>query len=78
MNEPRERQSDRQAEFLREVMQENASIDADIVAFGNGSWAIHGMFPYDGEVPLAVFETYDEARQVLDEVCGTTRRTHES
>jgi hypothetical protein len=60
-----------QLEFLRDLVQENASIDLDVIEFGPSAWAIHGRFPYDGEVPMAVFDTYDEARQVLEQICGS-------
>jgi hypothetical protein len=59
-----------QLEFLRVLLQENASIECDILKWGNDSWAIHGVFPYDGEVPMAVFDTYDEAQQALNEARG--------
>jgi hypothetical protein len=70
MNDPRDRAD--QLQFLRVLLQENASIDRDVLEFGNDGWAIHGVFPYDGDVPMAVFATYDEARQTLDEVRGIT------
>ena len=70
MSEPRDKQSDEQARVLREFLEEQASIDLDVLEVGQDRWAIHGVFPYDGEAPLAVFDSYDEARSVLDEVCG--------
>lgn len=62
--------ADSQREFLRALLDENASIDLDVLQTGEGEWVIHGVFPFDGEVPMAVFATRDEAQQVLDEVCG--------
>ena len=44
----------------------------DVLEIGNDTWAIHGVLPYDGEVPIAVFHTYDEAKHVLDDVRGPT------
>ena len=73
MNEPRGKHSDRQLQFLRELLTENAWIDGDVLEIAKDTWAIHGVFPYDGEVPMAVFDTYVEAKYVLDEVRGTTR-----
>jgi len=68
MNQRHDAQSGEQVLFLRTLMQENASIDLNVAKFGS-SWAIHGVFPYDGEEPMAVFDSYAEAKQVLDEVC---------
>lgn len=75
MSEPRDDQPDRRLDVLRELVEENASIDGDVVEISKDAWAIHGVFPYDGEVPMAVFDTYEEAKQVLDEVRATTRPT---
>ena len=74
MNEPRGKHSDRQLQFLRELLT-RAWIDGDVLEIAKDTWAIHGVFPYDGEVPMAVFDTYVEAKYVLDEVRGTTRPT---
>jgi len=70
MNEPHDNSPDNQLRFLRALLEDNASIDGDVLELGHDRWAIHGVFPYDGEVPIAVFGTYDEARHVLDEVNG--------
>ena len=61
-----------QLQFLRDLLQENALIECNILKWGNDSWAIHGLFPYDGEVPMAVFDTYDEAQRALNEVRSIT------
>jgi hypothetical protein len=73
VNEGHDTHPDERVMFLRALMQEDASIDLDILKFGNDAWAIHGVFPYDGEVPMAVFDSYAEAKQALDEVCGPWR-----
>ena len=75
MNERPDRHSDRQLQFLRELLAENASIDCFVLEMAKDTWAIHGVFPYGGEVPMAVFDTYDEAMHVLDEVRGAARST---
>ena len=72
MNESHDETSDGRLQFLRELLEENASIDGDVLEFGQGAWAIHGVFPYDGEVPMAVFATYEEATYVLDKIRATT------
>jgi hypothetical protein len=66
--EPHETHADDQLEFLRALLDERAFIDDDVLEFGTNGWAIHGVIPYDGEVPMAVFGTYNEARHVLDEL----------
>ena len=75
MSEPHANRSDRQYEFLYELLYEHASIDCDVIEIAKGTWAIHGVFPYEGEVLMAVFGTYDEAKHALDEVRGATRPT---
>jgi hypothetical protein len=77
MNEPQDHHA-AQLLFLQDLLQENALLDNDVVEFSKDTWAIHGVIPYDGEVPMAVFDTYDEAKQVLDEVGGTTRPTSDA
>ena len=77
MNEPLDMHSDRQLQFLRDLLAENASIDGDVLEIAKDTWAIHGVFPYDGEVPMAVFDTYEEAIYVLEEVRRTTRPASE-
>ena len=64
------RDSERQLQFLRELLTENAWIDGDVVELAKDTWAIHGVFPYDGEVPMGVVDTYVVAKYVLDEVRG--------
>jgi hypothetical protein len=71
MSEPRDRHSDGQVEFLRILLEEHAWMDDDVLEVAAGTWAIHGVIPYDGESPFAVFGTYDEAKYVLDEVRRT-------
>jgi hypothetical protein len=78
MNERHDDHSDGQLRIVQELMEENASIDGDVLEISKDTWAIHGVFPYDGEVPIAVFDTYDEARQVLDEVRDTARPVGET
>ncbi len=72
MKEPNDNDSDSQLPFLEELLEENTSIDGDVLEIGNDAWAIHGVLPYDGEVPIAVFHTYAEAKRVLDDLRGPT------
>jgi hypothetical protein len=59
---------ERQLEFLRALLKENASIGGDVLAIAHNTWAIHGVIPVDGEVLMAEFETYDEAILVLHQL----------
>jgi hypothetical protein len=73
MSQPRDRDPDRQLQFLRDFLDENAWIDGDVVEIGNGAWAIHGVIPYDLEVLMAEFDTCDAAKHVLDQLGDATR-----
>jgi hypothetical protein len=77
MNSPRDLDRDRQLQFLRALLEEHAWIDGDVLHISDDAWAIHGEIPVDGEVLMAEFTSYDEARDVLDEVRGTTLPTTE-
>ena len=50
------------------LQEENLQLAGDLTAIGAGTWAIHGVIPYDGEVIVAEFDTYDTAKAVLDTV----------
>ena len=67
MNDPPDN-PERQLEFLRELLKENASIGGDVLEIAKNTWAIHGVIPVDGEVLMAEFETYDEAILVLHQL----------
>jgi len=73
VSEPHDDHSERQLQFLRVLLEENAWIDDDILEISQETWMIHGVFPYNGEVPMAVFDSPDKARHVLDQVRWTTR-----
>jgi len=70
MKDPRSKDRDRQIQLLRVLLQDKAMIDCDVIKIGTNTWAIHGDIPLDGEVLMAEFDTYDEARHALDEVFG--------
>jgi hypothetical protein len=53
-------------QFLRELEEEHASISGDVLQVGNELWAIHGTIPVDGDVLMAEFDSYDDARRTLD------------
>ena len=70
MNEPCVDHGDGQLRVLREFVDEGASIDGDVLEIAKDTWVVHGVVGYDGEIPMAVFDTYDEAKHVLDQVPG--------
>ena len=68
MNDPRSKDPDRQLQLLRVLLQDKGTIDCDVLEIATGTWAIHGDIPVDGEILMAEFDTYEEARYVLDQV----------
>ena len=52
--------------FLTEMIAENATIAGDVAEIGAHTFAIHGTIAVDGDVIMANFGTYEEARTVLD------------
>jgi len=60
--------ADRQLQLLRELANANAPIAGDVAKISDDIWAIHGVLPVDGDVILAEFGNYDEARIVLDQL----------
>jgi hypothetical protein len=55
-----------QQKLLAELLAEDAEVAGDIAEIGSAAWAIHGHIPVDGEVILAEFGSFEEARAVLD------------
>ena len=66
MNDTPGEQPDRQLLFLQELVEEHAAVAGDIAEIGTHTWAIHGFIPVDGDVIMAEFDSYSEARVVLD------------
>jgi hypothetical protein len=75
MNSPRDRDPDRQLQFLLELLDDNASIDGDVLEISKDTWAIHGQIAVEGEILMAEFATYDQARNVLDRLRRLTLPT---
>jgi hypothetical protein len=71
MKDTRSHRSDNQLALLEELVKENVSIAGDIAEIGAGTWAIHGVIPVDGDVIIAEFETYEQARVVLNGISTT-------
>jgi hypothetical protein len=53
-------------ELLCELAAAKAPIAGDVVEISEDTWAIHGTIPVDGDVILAEFDSYGEARTALD------------
>ena len=77
MDRARDPQTEQQLRFLLELVEENASIAGDVVPMRYGLWAIHGVIPVDGDVLMAEFGTYDDARTVLDQISDAPARLPE-
>lgn len=57
-----------QLKFIEELIDENARVAGDIIEVGTNTWAIHGSIAVDGEVILAEYGTFEEAKSVLDQL----------
>jgi hypothetical protein len=68
MSDPPKPQSDSGLDLLREMVHENVVIAGDIPQVGANTWAIHGVIPADGEVIIAEFDTYEQAKGVLNRI----------
>jgi hypothetical protein len=68
MTAPGAEHADPQLAFLESLLETRATIAGDVARIGLGTWAIHGLIPGDGAVIMAEFETYHEARLVLDQL----------
>jgi hypothetical protein len=68
VNTPPEPNFERQLESLRVLIEEHAAIECSILQVGADTWALHGVIAVDGEVLLAEFRSYDEARAALDQL----------
>ena len=51
--------------FLQQLLDDRASIAADVVEVEPRTWAIHGFIPVGGDVIMAEFESEEAARDVL-------------
>jgi hypothetical protein len=68
MTDPQHEQDDEKILFLQQLIEDRATIAADIVEVDPHTWAIHGVIPVGGDVIMAEFETQDEAKAVLGEL----------
>ena len=65
---------DDQLQFLRDLVEQNASIAGDVLQVGDNRWAIHGFIPVDCDVMMAAFDSYDLAAVTLAQVTPRSRR----
>ncbi len=65
MNEAQDEQDDDKILFLQQLVEERATIAADVVEVDAQTWAIHGVIPVGGDVIMAEFETQDQAKKAL-------------
>jgi hypothetical protein len=52
MDDPRSTDQDRQLQLVRDLLEDDATIDSDVLMISTGTWAIHGTIPVDGERSL--------------------------
>ena len=55
-------------QLLDELIRERPAIAGDVAKINDDIWAIHGVIPVDGNVILAEFGSYEEARSALDQL----------
>ncbi len=67
MNEPSTEPPDPRLAFLRQELGDDVDIAGDIAQVGD-RWAIHGAVPLEGEVILGEYDTYDQARNALEQL----------
>ena len=58
---------DEQFRFLEVLAhEESAWISREVVPLTDTLWGLHGFIPYDGEVLMAEFASYEDAKNALD------------
>jgi hypothetical protein len=55
-------------DFLQEMLDDNVDISGTVAEIDRNTWAIHGAIAVDGDVILAEFATYDEAKATLNRI----------
>jgi hypothetical protein len=57
-----------QLKFIEELIDEHAEVAGDIIEVAVNTWAIHGSIAVDGDVIIAEYSTFAEAKTVLDQL----------
>lgn len=57
-----------QLKFIEELIDEHAEVAGDIIEVAVNTWAIHGSIAVDGDVIIAEYGTFAEAKTVLDQL----------
>ena len=52
--------------FIEGLLEEHAQVAGDIIEIGASTWAIHGSIAIDGDVIMAEYSSFEEAKTVLD------------
>ena len=65
MTDAQHEQDDDKILFLQQLIEDRATLAADIVQVDPHTWAIHGVIPVGGDVIMAEFETQDQAKTAL-------------
>jgi hypothetical protein len=68
MTDAPDEDSDGRLQFLNELIRANPPIAGGVAQVGDETWVIHASIPVDGDVILAEFDSYGEARTVLEEL----------
>jgi len=68
MSDMRTEQSESRLDLLWELIGENVTIAGDITEIATNTWAIHGVIPVDGDVIIAEFATYEQAKFTLNRI----------
>ena len=55
----------RQLEFMTELVTAHNDVAGDILQIGLTTWAIHASIPVDGDVLVAEYASFEEARAAL-------------
>jgi hypothetical protein len=65
VNEAQAEQDDDKILFLQQLVEDRATVAADVVEVDAHTWVVHGVIPVGGDVIMAEFETQDQAKKAL-------------
>jgi hypothetical protein len=71
MTDAQDEENDERVLFLQQLVEDRATIAADVFEVDPHTWAIHGVNPVGGDVIMAEFETEDEAKAVLGKLSAS-------